>query len=551
MGRQNGISIENVLNMSYMEKSKLIAGSKGIRRTVSKVNIMADPDALYWVTSGELLLTTAYSFKKDDVEAQKRLIEECAKKNLAGIGIKITPYLDKLSEEVIDLANKLSFPIIDIYYATPFSDITSGVFKEIFNKQASLLERIEKVHEQLMNVALNEGGLKDISQIIFENLRNPIYINIFFLNQNYPQFQEVEDKMRQGLLEDINKFYHQSFQKPYKKKFNETIVTICDKPIRRMIMPILVKDRVYGHIFAWDIDTPLGGFDLSVLETASTTIALEILKQISIREVENRYKTEFIEDLFSLDERRKEKAIERAYTFKLDFDEEYVNIIIQLSVEDHLQADSIYQKTHELNGTIENLVIELGFKAFIASKTDSIYVLITFNNKKKNKQRLKKFTEEIEALLTERLKTVKFKIGVGRSYKGLEQVYKSHIDATKALQTGEILNEESVVYFENLGIYKILCQTQLAEELENFYSETILPLVEYDHQKSTDLVQTLVVYFENNGNLKKISNAMYTHYNTVLYRIQRIKDITGMNLENHKDRLNLEVALKIKKLMRK
>ncbi|WP_026476196.1 PucR family transcriptional regulator [Alkaliphilus transvaalensis] len=548
MKRQNGITIENVMGMTCMEKSTLIAGLLGTRRTVSKVNIMADPDALNWVSPGELLLTTAYSFEKDDIEGQKRLIKEGAAKNLAGIGIKITPYLESLSQEVLDIANKLNFPIIDIHYATPFSDITTAVFKEIFNKQASLLERIEKVHEQLMNVALNEGSFEELTKIIYENLRNPIYISLFSLNQAHHQLGSKED-MKNCLIENVEKFYSQGSKKRYNKKFDESSVTINDRPIRRMIMPILVKDRVYGHIFAWDIDSPLGGFDLSVLESASTTIALEILKQISVREVENRYRTEFIEDLFSRDERRNEKAIERASTFKLSYDEEYISIVIQLFFQGQPVRDSIYQGTHDLSRSTERLLLELDLKGFVACKSDCIYVLLSHN--KRNKDLLKTFTEKIDSLLTERLKSTEFKIGVGRPYKRLDQVYKSYIDAIRAIQTGEILKEESVVYFDELGIYKILSQEVLKDELEEFYKRTVLPLVEYDNQKSTDLVSTLESYYLYNGNLKKISSAMFTHYNTILYRIQRIQDISGMNLENHKDRLNLEVALKIKRLLKK
>lgn len=46
-----------------------------------------------------------------------------------------------------------------------------------------------------------------------------------------------------------------------------------------------------------------------------------------------------------------------------------------------------------------------------------------------------------------------------------------------------------------------------------------------------------------------MSENLYTHYNTVLYRINRIKEITGLNLDDPNDRLNLEIALKIRELL--
>ncbi len=68
-------------------------------------------------------------------------------------------------------------------------------------------------------------------------------------------------------------------------------------------------------------------------------------------------------------------------------------------------------------------------------------------------------------------------------------------------------------------------------------------------KKSTELVKTLKAYFEYNGNLTRMSEKLYTHYNTILYRINRINEITGMNLDDPNDRLNLEIALKISELL--
>ncbi|SET52599.1 transcriptional regulator, CdaR family [Natronincola peptidivorans] len=552
MRRQNGITIEDVMKMECMSKCKLIAGLQGSRNTVSRVNIMADPDILNWVDSGELLLTTAYSFKKDDVETQKKLIRECAQKGLAGIGIKIYPYLESISQEVVELADMLNFPIIDLYYGTPFSDIMTPIFMEIFNKQASLLQRLEKVHEQLMKVVLSGGKIQDVGMVIYENLRNPVIIRLEFTNEIIMELGDVEEETRVFLLENFSDYYEYNKGKKIKKrKFEETIETIEGKHITRMVMPIVVKNNVYGHIFSWAMETPLGGFDLSVLETASTTIALEILKQISVRDVENRYRAEFLEDLLSLDKNRKEKALERADVFKLKLDEGYIMVVIQLESQTTIVTDEILKTIALINSDIETLVKELNLKAFIANKTDSINVLLTFSGKNKLQTSTQNFCEFLEKNLEQRLKEKHYKIGIGRPYFGLGEVYKSYIDAIKAIENGELIGEKKTAYFEKMGIYKILCQDSLQEELERFYEATILPLVEYDSKRSAELVKTLDMYFQSNGNLKKLSEDLFTHYNTTLYRIQRIQKITGMNLENHKDRLNLEIAIKIKKLLKK
>lgn len=557
MARQNGITIEDVMKMDFMEKCKVIAGFKGVRNTISKVNIMADPDILNWVDEGELLLTTAYSFKKDNVEEQKKLIKECSKKRLAGIGIKISPYLDSLPQEVLDLADSLNFPIIDLYYAVPFSDIMTPIFKEIFNKQAKLLQQVENVHEELMNAMLDGSSIKSISEIISKNIKNPILIKLQSRKEMIIEFCDIDKEIEEILVNNATKFCNPELRVNQERKLHESKVLLNGKYVQRMIMPIVVRNNVYGHIFAWGINTPLGGIDLSVLETASTTMALEILKELSIKEVENRYRSEFLEDLFSLDKSRKEKALKRAHLFNLGIEKDYVIIVSEFKykTKGESQKDMYMEFTQEsaqnILTLIEKLIDDLGLIGIAASRTDSVQILISFKDDLRTKKLLSKFKMKMEALLLDEFENIEFRMGIGRPCKGLRNVEKSLMDAIRAIRAGKILNKGRVVSFENLGIYKILCQDKLEPELEKFYNTTLKPLVEYDNKKSTELVRTLEAYFSNNGNLKRMSDVLFTHYNTILYRVQRINEITGMSLENPDDRLNLEIALKIKDLLKK
>lgn len=555
MSRQNGISVEDMLGLEVMGDSKLIAGFKGIRNTISRVNIMADPDIMDWVQEGEFLLTTAYFFEKDNVEAQKKLIRECSERHLAGIGIKVSPYLDTLSDEVVDLADELSFPLIDIHQSIPLSDIMMGVFKEIFNKQASLLERIEKVHEQFMAVMLNGNGAEEVTQVIHDNIKNPVILSLNFSNQMYEKLGDVDDKLRDEFLEDIREFYDPNDGRSKFKRLDEDKVIIDGKFVNRMIMPIVLKDNVYGHIFTWSTNTPLGGFDLSIVESAATTIALAVLQELSIKEVEIRYRSEFFEDLISPDAKRKRKALERAHFFNLNPNDYYVIEVMsfKLKFEDENDDEFLFEyvQDHVSNMVtiIEDIMRYLNLRGIVATKLNGVQVLLGFEDKSVIDDRLRNFNSRVTDALSEKFNNMKVKIGIGRVYKGLDNVNKSFADAVKTIRTGKAIIDKEVISFDELGIFKILCQDFLTEELEDFYNTTLKPLVDYDNKKSTELVKTLEAYFEYNGNLTRMSESLYTHYNTILYRINRINQITGMDLDDPNDRLNLEIALKIRELL--
>lgn len=556
MSRQNGISIEDMLKLEVMESCKLIAGFRGARNTISRVNIMADPDILEWTTEGEFLLTTAYSFKKDTIESQKELIKECASKNLAGLGIKISPYLENLSQEVLDLANDLSFPIIDINYSIPLSDIMMVTFREIFNKQASLLERIEKVHEKLMGAMLEGNGLENLVEIVRENIKNPVILHLNFSNETIKALEGSDPNNIHELCKEVKEFYEHNNNKSKLKKLIEDKVIIDGKYIKRMIMPIVLREHVYGHLFAWGTDMPLGGFDLAIIESASTTIALSILQELSIKEVEIRYRSEFFEDLISIDSKRKRKALDRARFFNLQLEDSYVIEVMSFKHkneddENELMVNYIQDFINPMVHTIEEFMNYLNLKGIVSTKANGIQILLSFITTDFIQDKIKEFNQKILESIRNKSDKLDVKIGIGRVYKKLENVDKSFQDAVRTVRIGKIITTKEIVTFDELGIFKILSEEILKDELEDFYNSTLKPLVDYDSKKSTELVKTLDVYFKNNGNLTRISEQLFTHYNTVLYRINRITEITKMDLDDPNHRLNLEIALKIKELLDK
>jgi len=551
MARQNGVTLDKIMKMDCMSKCKIIAGMKGIKNTVSNVNVMADPDIINWVGEGEFLLTTAYSFKADSLNEQRDFIRQCSEKKLAALGIKIYPYLEKLPEETLTLADNLGLPIIELYYEVPFSDIMTPVFKEIFNKQAILLQKLENIYERLMDVMLKGGDLERIAKTVNDNLKNPIMIKLDYPTNEVFHSGYIDEDVRESLIQNAERFYDPNLEKYKERKLYESKEQIGDLHVERMVMPIVVKNSVFGHIFAWGLSTPLGGFDLSVLEATATTMSLDMLRKLSIKEVENRYKTEFFDELVSLEPARREKALEKAEIFSLDPKADYMGVIINFDTTKGQSYEYVEDDLSRMLNLSERLLEEYRIQGVVISKTDSIILILSFDKKDKSDRKIEGIKTHLDKAINLQSVSVGIFIGMGRIYSGMENFHKSFKDSLKAMRISKVNKEKSIVSYDSLGVYKILSQDHLDEELERFYDGTLKPLVDYDKKKSTELVKTLEAYFEFNGNFKKISNELFAHYNTVLYRMQRIREVTGMNLEDFDDRLNLEIAVKIKKLLGK
>ena len=137
-------------------------------------------------------------------------------------------------------------------------------------------------------------------------------------------------------------------------------------------------------------------------------------------------------------------------------------------------------------------------------------------------------------------------MGVSRTVEGIESLQGAVYQAIEACDLGRRIDEaKSAHYYEDLGLYRLLGSLRDREELASFYQETVGSLAEYDREKGAELVRTLEVYFTENGNASSTARSLYVHRNTLNYRLQRITEITGMDLDDPEARLSLQIGLKI------
>jgi PucR family transcriptional regulator, purine catabolism regulatory protein len=166
------------------------------------------------------------------------------------------------------------------------------------------------------------------------------------------------------------------------------------------------------------------------------------------------------------------------------------------------------------------------------------------------KNRIQAIQKYVEEKITGIYPQGRVLVGVGRPGNNLSGWQTGYREALKAYQLGQtIWPERRISFFEDLGVYRLLGSITDESELRCFVEETIGPLLAYDRQKESELLKTLEAYFECRGNLKRVSETMFLHYNTVLYRLSRIAKLTEANLEDPAICLDMQVGIKALKLL--
>jgi len=135
---------------------------------------------------------------------------------------------------------------------------------------------------------------------------------------------------------------------------------------------------------------------------------------------------------------------------------------------------------------------------------------------------------------------------------GLSSFYSEPADLPRGLQEAElvvdVLEQSDGAITEDIGTgtYRLLFRVLAShpEEVRSFFEDTVAPLVRYDDQYGTDLVGTLDAYLENNCNMNATAAMIYAHRHTVAYRLDRVRELSGLDPVRSEDRERLGLGLK-------
>jgi sugar diacid utilization regulator len=151
-----------------------------------------------------------------------------------------------------------------------------------------------------------------------------------------------------------------------------------------------------------------------------------------------------------------------------------------------------------------------------------------------------------------------FTFAVGHSRVATDPVdlYRAGHEALLAANVAEARPAEDgsgpgALAFEDTGAYRLLLPAMSEDpaELERFFAETVAPLVTYDEQYETDLVQTLETFLDADANVAGTAQRLYTHRHTVRYRLERVRDLTGLDVSSTDGREKLGLGLKAMRVL--
>lgn len=137
--------------------------------------------------------------------------------------------------------------------------------------------------------------------------------------------------------------------------------------------------------------------------------------------------------------------------------------------------------------------------------------------------------------------------GISPLKQGYAAISDGYRKAVMALKVAT-LHGENCVGYSDMGIYKLLVHIKDTSVLHEIYDETLGTLEEFDSANGTDYMETLKCYLENDSSVQEVARITFVHRNTVNYKLRRIKEILGCEL-NYEDKLRLMLSFFIKEFL--
>jgi purine catabolism regulator len=547
------LTVEAAMRLEALKHCRLLAGAEGLNRVVTSVNQMEVPDLVNWMQAGQLIVTTGY-FIRNDVNEQRQLILDLARKGSAGLAIKIRRFFQNIPQHMIHLADELRFPLIEIPEEYNISDIMNELMKELLTIQTRQIERSHEIHDRFTEIPLKGGGLNRIAELLGELTgcgvviadANGMQASVYDIEEATMPVAELFKKqgvppsaLLQKVVDLLEPYVEISFRQG-------------DTVGRQITYPILADAKLYGTIIVWYLNNSEMPVDIVSIKHAATIAGLEFLRYTALDEMRKRYEIDFFNDLLSGQIQSRELLARRGAIYGIAPQASYRLLVVdidnftRLYLEEFAGNDQRAQLLKKrLLGIVKKLLQKEAPKALAVGQSDHVVVFLPTEAKTTEPRAAREgLVEEIRTQIAGQLGDISTSIVIGPRTDVLS-VHEGYAEILTVLDLCSRMGTKrgQTFHCEDFAVEKILAGME-QHALLTLYRETAKVLENADKKDNTQLIQTLEAFFRCTMNHSQTARMLFIHRNTLSYRLERIQEIANIDFGNNGLLLKWQLGLK-------
>ncbi|MBN1201031.1 MAG: helix-turn-helix domain-containing protein [Anaerolineae bacterium] len=537
MPAQTGITVSDLLRLALPVGSTVVAGHRGIVHPVMWVSVLnTRPPAFPDLRGGELaLLSLDAMHLLSDKLTLISLLHELAEMDVTAVGV-----VGEIAPPAGAVADDLGIPLIRLPETVQLRTLERLIAQVLMGSPVTPDGRASDVREQLLQLSTENRGLEALVEALANITGKTVVTQDKRLRPlaaagrltREPDWTEIEDA-----LYDLDLL-------PALFRDRVGVAQACPAPaeidmpdigLRRLVAPVVAGKMGRGFLsLIFGVDEPYDELDIAFTRHAAAVVAIEMAKEKAIREAQKRVQGNVLEQFLGGMISEKE-ALLRLTRLGYQPDQEYTTLYTGGMRENVPTARQIEALCNEQAGA-------LGFGALVQPYGSEV---IVFCEGDKNAAR--DLALAVQGRIKERYE-VEAAIGLGQSATDLRTWRESFQQAVAAFRTARQWRLATPLAFWEMGVYRLLSLLVGSPELRKFYYETMGELAENSSQHA-EFITTLEAFFEQHGNLTRTAKRLHVHRNTLLYRMDRIREISGIDLNNPETRLAVHLALRIRRIL--
>lgn len=546
-------TVRKLLESEQFPKMKLLCGEKGLDLEVKGIRIIEIEDMERYLTGGEILITSFQVYLSCNDREVEQHFEDLVKSDISGFIVKKRKEYDPTGRRLSLLekhCKKYEIPLVEISEDLHYWGIIRYVIMQVFDKATARLKYFKITHDNFNAFILNNNGscntASNIIKFLSVMIENPVVL--YYGNLNC-MVSTNSDNSKLILSDEIQPYKPNIITKfQYMKQMKGSCV--------QYVVKFAILSEVEIYITITEENRELTELDYMAIENAIINLQYGFLSEFAQDEVKKKYQRDIVHNILNGLLSSKEMT-EAAAQLGMKESDTY-RVVDFHTIKKNVQSKYTKEQLHEV-GVIVSELKHLLPDALIYRNMDQI-VMIQQVDSNQTELEYQKEMEEVEDVIQRsilyRKKDTDFQIGIGKSVEGYQRLKESYHEASRAIKYIDIIRlvtgdkNKSVVHYSNLGFFQIFGEIDDVTELERYIPEILKKLYLYDDEHKGELITTLQMYLRNNQSIKKTADAMFVHYRTISYRLEKIKQISGINFNDANEVLAVSNGLIIYKMLK-
>ncbi|MFB9330621.1 PucR family transcriptional regulator [Paenibacillus aurantiacus] len=539
---ENVVSGEAAFSVSAFMRSflprecTLVAGAHGLKNAVNRINAIELLEDINWVKPGELVMTTGRLLRAHP-ERYAETVEALAERGASAIGIRLSTETDPLPKEAAELAERFGMPLLLLPKEAEFTSIKRELLGSVIEQESAQLVAIEERVQSVSRMLSGGSGIMAFMDHLESLFGNPLVIVRKEKETIYSrQLRDCAENARgeydsNALLEEAalaSKW--RGYRYPNMSSIRSGLMAARETAAQLYVSDISPNMPASAYLIVIGSERPITSVDALTMDRLHALAGLELSNSEALREAKNKYTENFLLDWLSgrLASRTDIRLRAEAVGSSISIDRPFTAAIVALETADEQALKAVADRISSFAFS------ERG--PMFAGVYEQELVLVMPGERKADA----KLMAELQAICGEK----QLSMYVGKQGSA-EKLYASLTAAKRAKQVASICRLDSqLVCYEDLGIYSLLYLVPRGEEWDAVLERYIEPILTAD-RKGGSLMETLEAFFRSNGNVRLTSEMLVTHYNTVVYRLDKARQLLGADLDNAEVRLQLQLAIKM------